>query len=201
MLPEPSPVQVPVRGASVRLAAVLVVGAIAVVVGVALLGRGGDRPAGLPTALEGPTSTPMPDLTPGPTAVRTASSVETASSAARELGLPFDFGSHDLCAWFSPEEITEIVADAYREHGGEIVPGPFRRLAGPAGCEGWIADYRGGLVQLYPGPESSIADLPLQPRRVRAPRGRQRRGPGRDALPGWCLVQRGNVCSPHGRWA
>jgi hypothetical protein len=75
--------------------------------------------------------------------------------------LPFDFGSYDLCAWFSPEEITEIVAEAYREHGGEIVAGPFSRVSTP-GCEGWMADDDGGLVRLYPGPDPKIAELPLQ---------------------------------------
>ena len=156
--------RVPVRGVSGRLAAVLVTGALAAVVGIALLGRGGDRPPGSRAALEAPAGTqtaaptgvPTPALTPVPTPLG------NASSAARDLGLPFDFGSQDLCAWFSPEEITEIVAEAYREHGGEAVPGSFSRIVGHAGCEGWVADGHWGLVQLYPGPEPSIAVLPLR---------------------------------------
>jgi hypothetical protein len=62
--PGPSPVKVPLRGASGRLAALLVAGATVVVVGIALLGQGGDRPPGLRAAVEGPTATPTSGPTP-----------------------------------------------------------------------------------------------------------------------------------------
>jgi hypothetical protein len=63
----------------------LVLGATTVVVGIALLGQGGDRQPGSRAALEGPTAMPAPVLTPymtpEPTAVRTPSALERASSA------------------------------------------------------------------------------------------------------------------------
>ena len=67
----PSPVRVPVRGASGRLAALLGVGALVVVVGVGLLGRGGDGPSASRAALEAPTATPKLNVTPQPTPVPT----------------------------------------------------------------------------------------------------------------------------------
>ncbi len=84
----PSPVQVPVRGVSGRLAALIVAGALVVVVGSALLGRGGDRPSASRAALDGPTATPTPHLTPELTPVWTLSPVEGASPTAPEQGTP-----------------------------------------------------------------------------------------------------------------
>ena len=159
--------KVPVRGVSGRLAALIVVGVAAVIVGVAVLGRGGDQASGSHTAREGPTATAA-DLgstraaTPRPMSARSPSPVKAATSAARQQGLAFDFASQNLCAWFSPEEITEIVVDAYREHGGAIVPGAFIGWGATSGCQGWIADDHRGVVQLYVGPDSSIADLPVR---------------------------------------
>lgn len=39
--------------------------------------------------------------------------------SGRGLGEVFDLAAHDLCDWFSPEEINEIVTSAYEQHGVE----------------------------------------------------------------------------------
>jgi len=62
-----SPVQVRVRGMSGRLAASIVLGAFTVVVGISLLGQGGDRPPGSRAAFVAPTATPTPEPTATPT--------------------------------------------------------------------------------------------------------------------------------------
>jgi hypothetical protein len=70
--PGPAPVKVPQRGVPGRLAAVLVVGAIALVAGISLLDQFGDRPTqspaalGRPAAQASPAATPVPDFTPEP---------------------------------------------------------------------------------------------------------------------------------------
>jgi len=83
MPPGPSPEKVPLRGVSGRTASLVVVGAVAGVVGIALLGQGGDRPPRSGTAFDGPTESPAVTqwptsapaatwrsyLTPGPTPV------------------------------------------------------------------------------------------------------------------------------------
>jgi hypothetical protein len=147
---------------SSRSAAAIVVGATAIVIGIALLGQGGNPPPESRASLEEPTATSRPSPTSAVTQDRTPRPTTNAWTTAREQGRTFEFAVDDLCAWFSPEEITAIVADAYLAHGGEIVPGPFRRQGDRASCEGWVADRDGGLVQLYPGPEPSIAELPLR---------------------------------------
>jgi hypothetical protein len=60
----PAPVKVPQRGVPGPLAAVLVVGAIALVAGISLLDQGVDQPAQSPAALASPAATPAPDVTP-----------------------------------------------------------------------------------------------------------------------------------------
>jgi len=147
-----------------RLAALIVVGGAVAIIGIGFLGQGGDRPPEPRAAGEGPTAsptaTPTRVPTPEPTPVLTA--VERGTIAAREQDRPFDLALHDLCAWFSPEEISRIVADAYLGHGGEIVPGALSAAVDPPDCAGWIASEDRGRVQLYPGPDPSIADLPLE---------------------------------------
>lgn len=59
-------------------------------------------------------------------------SAAAESAAARAQGTEFAFGEHSLCDWFTPDEFTAIVTDAYTTHG--ITPIP--NTAG-LDCEGW----------------------------------------------------------------
>lgn len=65
-----------------------------------------------------------------------------------------------ICTWFSPAEITEIVAAAYLQNGAEEAPGPFSRV-GASSCEGWVSDSDGGVLNLHPtrGPETAELSL------------------------------------------
>ena len=46
-------------------------------------------------------------------------------ATARRSGLPYDPAVHDLCAWFEPAEVGEIVAAAYDAVGATPRPTPF----------------------------------------------------------------------------
>jgi len=103
------------RPAVVALSAAVVV-VIAIGAGALLFG-GTDTPAGSPSP---PITEPAPSTT----------------DATTDVGsLPFDFATDDPCQWFTPEEINEIVTDAYIAHG--VAPPDHSVLD----CEPWPDDF------------------------------------------------------------
>lgn len=140
--------------------------AVAVMVGVVgfgLLGRT-DRPVDYPGpfARSDETASPAPVRSTTPSTPRPAPTpMPGMTTEAREQGLPFDFTRHDLSEWFGSEEITRIVADAYREHGVEVEPRPYSGRPSPLDVSWRSAD--GGLVRLIRLPGVSVDDLPGRP--------------------------------------
>jgi len=77
-------------------------------------------------------------------ATRTARQTQTA----RQDGELFDPTVHDLCSWFNPQEIAEIVADAYLAQGAEPPPGAFATDdtdPGEVGCT-WYSEVDGARL-------------------------------------------------------
>ena len=61
------------------------------------------------------TTAPYPS--PTPTIPVVPSGLAPAIAAARADGVAFNVAEHDLCEWFTPDEIRSIVADAYQAEG------------------------------------------------------------------------------------
>ena len=75
---------------------------------------------------------------PPPTSTNPAvpSGLAPAIAAARADGVEFDFAEDNRCDWFTPEEFTLIVADAYTTHG--ITPIPDQTCPPAAGFDGSV---------------------------------------------------------------
>jgi hypothetical protein len=88
-----------------------------------------------------------PDITPPTTTNEVAPTVVDEATARRE-GRPYDPAVHDLCAWFSSQEIDAIVTAAYRDHGAEPPPGTFATEGnelGGVGCT-WYSEVGGARL-------------------------------------------------------
>lgn len=64
-----------------------------------------------------------PDLAPSSTTTAAPADLDEATS--RRAGRPYDPATHDLCAWFDPGEIAEIVTGAYEAAGAAALPSAF----------------------------------------------------------------------------
>jgi hypothetical protein len=85
--------------------------------------------------------------TPPPTTATTAMAAPASpdEATARREGIPYDPAVHDLCAWFAPREIDDIMTTAYRDHSAQRPPGAFATAGnelGGTGCT-WHSEIDG----------------------------------------------------------